>query len=165
MKIQYKFGDLFASDEKVLVHGTNKMGIMGSGCAKLMKEKHPEAFRAYFDAYEVYGLRLGQVVWAESKGLLIGNAITQERFGRDKRTVYVSYDAIRTAMREVNEKVAGVHSTVGLPQVGAGLAHGDWNIIAPIIEAEAKDFAPVVYVIDAFIHNSLKSTQAKQNQI
>jgi O-acetyl-ADP-ribose deacetylase (regulator of RNase III) len=148
MRIIYKLGDLFASGERCYIHGCNTHGIMGSGIAKTMRDQHPPAFAAYYDAYTASGLQLGEVIWAESNGVLIGNAITQKDFGRNSRVVYCDYHAIRTAIRTVNQRVAGEFETVGLPQIGAGLANGDWTIIAKIIEDEAKDFTPVVYILD-----------------
>lgn len=155
MKIIYKYGDIFGSQEKVLIHGCNAKGVMGSGIAKLMRKKHPIAFQAYLDVYKVNKLTLGEIIWAETKGLLIGNAITQERFGFDKQTVYVNYDAVRNVIKKVNEKVTDIYQTVGMPQIGSGLAHGDWKIISNIIEEESKDFTPIVYINDLWIYSSL----------
>jgi O-acetyl-ADP-ribose deacetylase (regulator of RNase III) len=154
MKIQYKFGDMFASDEKVIIHGCNARGVFGAGVAATMRRLHPAIYDAYM-AHTPYGLVLGRVIWAESNGLLIGNAITQDGYGRNKEIVYADYAAIRVALRSVNETVAGRFETVGMPMVGAGLANGDWTIIAKIIEEEAKDFIPVVYIIDPKIFAEL----------
>jgi hypothetical protein len=40
---------------------------------------------------------------------------------------------------------------VGLPLVGCGLGNGDWSIISQIIEQEALDFTPIVYLLDGKI--------------
>lgn len=156
MKIKYVLGDLFASSENVLIHGCNSKGVMGSGVAKIIRDRFPQAFEAYRDAYEINGfLELGNVIWAETKGKLIGNAITQENFGRDPKVIYCDYDAIREAIKNVNEKVKGLYNTVGMPMIGAGLANGSWDIISKIIEEESTDFIPVVYIVDQKVYNSL----------
>jgi len=155
MKIIYRLGDMFASNETCLIHGCNALGVMGSGVARAIRDRHPAAYEAYRDAYEVSGeLRVGDVIWATSKGVLIGNAITQAKYGNDKRMVYADYDGIREAMQAVNNKVAGIHSTVGMPQIGAGLANGDWRIISQIIEEESKSFTPVVYILDRRLYDA-----------
>jgi O-acetyl-ADP-ribose deacetylase (regulator of RNase III) len=40
-------------------------------------------------------------------------------------------------MRKINSIFSGKH--IGLPQIGAGLAGGDWNKIKKIIQDELKD--------------------------
>jgi hypothetical protein len=116
---------------------------MNSGVAKGIREHFPGAFTAYRLAYETSGLVLGTVVWAEDRGKVIGNCITQQDYGREPGRRYVDYDAVRACVREVNRVVGPV--PVALPLIGAGLAQGDWGVIAAIIEEEAI-FQPVVYV-------------------
>lgn len=155
MKIRYELGDAFGHPDCALVHGCNMQGIMGSGFAKAIREQHPGAYRAYRQAHETTGLHLGQVVWAQCRGRHIGNCITQEHYGRDPNVVYCDYDAIRTAMREVNRKAAECGwPTVAMPQIGAGLAHGDWATIAGIVEDEMRDAVPVVYILDRALHRA-----------
>jgi O-acetyl-ADP-ribose deacetylase (regulator of RNase III) len=72
---------------------------------------------------------------------------------------------MRESIRNVNEMVAGVHKTVGLPLIGAGLANGDWEVISKIIEEEAVDFEPVVYVIDEKVFEALALDYGSANLI
>ena len=44
------------------------------------------------------------------------------------------YDAIRKVMRLI--KIESTGQRIGYPKIGAGLAGGDWEIIAAIIEEE-----------------------------
>lgn len=156
MVIRYVHGDLLDAHERLLVHGCNAQGVMGSGFAKAVRERHPAAYRAYRVAHQRSGLRLGDVVWATSGTVAIGNMITQQNYGRDPNVVYCDYAAIQTAMRRVDERAAELScASVGLPQVGAGLAHGDWGVIAAIIEEEARCFTPVVYILDEAIFAAL----------
>ena len=48
--------------------------------------------------------------------------------------VLVDYVALRSVMRQVKAMFAG--SRIAYPMIGAGLARGDWSIIASIIEEE-----------------------------
>ena len=52
MKIIYKEGDLFESSYKILIHGCNDRGVMGSGVALIVREKYPKAYKTYFDKYK-----------------------------------------------------------------------------------------------------------------
>lgn len=153
MQIEYVKGDLFQTQVQTIVHGCNAQGVMGSGIAKIIKDRYPEAFKRYRAQYERSGvLTLGDiiVVPCEYNGekKVIVNAITQEIFGRDGRR-FVSYDAVAESMAKINHmfEVYGI-SEVAMPQIGAGLGGGDWNVIAAIIEAELKTVKPYVYILE-----------------
>ena len=153
MKIEYRLGDMFKAPERCLIHGCNSQGVMGSGVAKAVRELYPDAYSAYVVKHRTDGLRLGEVVWVECGERIIGNAITQDRYGRDLNTVYCSYDAIQTAMVEV-QRYAAEHGLdrVGMPLIGSGLGNGDWTYIARIIEDAAVTFTPVVYIVERDIY-------------
>lgn len=149
MKIEYIKGDLFTTDCKVIVHGCNAQGVMGSGVAKIIRDKYPKAYNEYRTEYErnVYSLPIGNIipVWTNSK--MIINAITQDYYGQDGKR-YVSYDAVAKSMHEVNKFCLGYnYKEVAMPQIGAGLGGGDWNVIAAIIESELKDVQVKVYIL------------------
>lgn len=161
MNIIYRVGDLLASDETVIVHGCNSHGAMGSGIALAIRNRYPRAYEDYRKIYDREGLAMGKTIWVWCDDRWVVNAITQKDFGRDPNTVYVSYDAIRSAVGEINEtarvlkrcfnNLDDIHHrfhpfpTVGFPLIGAGLANGDWDTIAAIIEEESTEFQPVVY--------------------
>ena len=164
MKLIYKIGDMFESPSTVLAHGCNSHGIMKSGVAKTMVERHYAAYVGYRNAFDLNGLHVGEVIFAHSKDRdtrkekIIANCITQKDYGRDPNFVYVSYDGIRKAVQALNEYVRAyvvgrneVHlqddfPTVTFPLIGAGLANGDWGVIAQIIEEESVNFQPIIYV-------------------
>lgn len=166
MKIEYQTGDLLKGRELFIAHGCNAQGVMGSGVAKAIRDAYPEAYTAYREVYEKSGLRVGGVVAVHidhkstpdgyKLGRFVFNAITQEFYGRDPNRVYVSYDGMRAAMREMNDHVlirlrsesAGEPERIAMPLIGAGLANGKWSIISQIIEEEATIFQPVVYLLD-----------------
>lgn len=166
MKIRYETGDALKGPERFTCHGCNSRGVMGSGIALQVKTDYPEAFQAYRAAFEALpdrsqGLELGATIWARGRdGRFIINAVTQKDYGRDKSIVYVSYDAVQTVIRTINAQAdarnmpdavaagRGPIDAVAFPTIGAGLANGSWKIISEIIEAEATEFQPVVYLFD-----------------
>lgn len=149
MKIQYVKGDLFSTEVGVIVHGCNAQGVMGSGVAKIIREKYTKAYDRYRKAYEMHGhLKLGDIISVPcDDATVIVNAITQEFYGRDGKR-YVSYDAVAESMQKINRfyEVYGITS-VAMPQIGAGLGGGDWSVIESIIESELKDVKPYVYIL------------------
>ena len=143
MKIEYIKGDLMTTDTRHIIHGCNAQGVMGSGVAKLIRDKYPSAYTVYNDVYNNKGLELGEIVVSlQNDGKVIHNAITQKNFGRDASVVYVSYWAIAEVFRKIDS--FGVKE-IAMPMIGAGLANGDWNVISAIIENTLQKTKPVVY--------------------
>ena len=149
MNIIYKQGDLLECSEQVIVHGCNAQGVMGSGVAKVIKEKYPEAYNTYRSVYDTKGLDLGKVIICDTGTKVIFNAITQEFYGRTVNRRYANYSAIEKAFRMINSTCRLARIThIALPKIGTGLANGDWSIIEKIIEEECTDVQPVVYVLE-----------------
>lgn len=162
MDIIYKHGDLMKATERFIVHGCNAQGVMGSGVAKLIRDKYPQAYNEYVDAHRTNGLLVGQTIWVNTHPHAIINAITQEFYGRDENVVYASYDGIRAAFNQINATAGmpesdafGKVDAVALPLIGAGLANGRWSIISKIIEEEATNFQPVVYLVDGIVPDGI----------
>lgn len=133
-------GDLIqkakAGEFDVMVHGCNCFCTMGAGIAKTVKQVFPAAFAA--DAATATGdaSKLGTysqaVIEVNEKALIIINAYTQYHWRGPGRLV--DYDAIRQVFRRVKREYGG--KRIGYPALGAGLAKGDWSVIAAIIEDE-----------------------------
>ena len=149
MKIIYKEGDVLDCTEDAIVHGCNAQGVMGSGVAKAIKERYPEAYKAYIASIPLGGMELGRITFHRNEqGFYVFNAITQKYYGRDKSVIYVNYNAIKESFDLLNKFCSeeGI-SHIALPKIGAGLANGDWSIIEKIIEEECTDVQPVVYIL------------------
>ena len=146
MKIEYIIGDLFTTDSRYILHGCNDQGVMGSGVAKIVREKYPDAYKHYVLKWRDYGLKLGEVQYVPTNGKVIVNGISQNNYGRDGHR-YVSYEAITQIMRTLENDLSGKTDKIAMPQIGAGLGGGDWTIISEIIEQELKTVQPVVYIL------------------
>lgn len=146
MKIEYIKGDILQTKVKHIIHGCNSKGVMGSGIAKAIRDIYPKTYQDYNDAYNSYGLELGDIIVSvQENERVIHNAVTQKDYGRDSSRVYVSYWAIAEVFRKINEW--GIRE-IALPKIGAGLANGDWNVISAIIENTLIDTKPYVYVLE-----------------
>jgi O-acetyl-ADP-ribose deacetylase (regulator of RNase III) len=147
MKIEYIKGDLFSTECKTILHGCNAQGVMGSGVAKIIREKYPKAYNVYVEKHNREGLRLGHCIKVLAEEKLIVNAITQQYYGRDG-SKYVSYDAVDEVMKEVNTMhyIYGIKE-IAMPQIGAGLGGGNWRVIEAIIESRLTLVQPLVYIL------------------
>ena len=125
----------------VISHGCNCHHTMGGGLAAQIKRHFPEAYDA--DLATPYGDRakLGTcstaIVETGTGKLTIVNAYTQ--FNPSMGTpgvVDVDYGAVRGCMAWMKRAFPG--RRFGFPQIGAGLAGGDWSRIEAIIAEQLK---------------------------
>ena len=133
----------------VIAHGCNCFCTMGAGIA-------PQMVKAFgCDKFKMEGIeykgdinKLGCIDYGIYEGfdlkseyiLTIVNAYTQYGFGRNHSNgtqTPLDYEALVLSMRKINYQFKGMH--IGLPQIGCGLAGGDWNRVKTIIQNELKD--------------------------
>jgi O-acetyl-ADP-ribose deacetylase (regulator of RNase III) len=151
MKIQYITGDLFSTEHKHILHGCNSKGVMGSGVARIVRDRYPEAYEKY-TLWCSKGFRLGSCLLVATNDKIIINAVTQQNYGKVSEQTgptpvrYVSYDAIADIFAQLEQTIPG--TTIAMPRIGAALGGGDWSVISAIIESSCKTIQPVVYSID-----------------
>lgn len=148
MEIIYLIGDLLESPYRLILHGCNAQGVMGSGIAKQIRKKFPQAFDEYHTAYEKEMLWLGDVIFADCGSKIIANGITQQYYGRSGNC-FIDYEAINNVMEDTHD-YALKHGLehVAMPLIGAGLGGGSWKKISSIIEDKFTIVIPVVYTLD-----------------
>lgn len=147
----YKYGDIIKALVEgkidVLAHGVNCSGSFGSGVAGQIAKRFPVARKEYMFKHKTTGWKLGDVQEVElgiCNGVVV-NCATQRNFGYDGRQ-YVDYDAIWTCL----DKVRRLYRlcTIGMPQIGAGLAGGDWEVIEKLVQDVFRHDDIHVYIFD-----------------
>lgn len=147
MDIKYIKGDLFTTPHKVILHGANNMGVMGSGVAKHIRELYPDAYKTYKKIHDTVGLEGGTFHAVNSNGKIIINAITQNNYGRTGRR-FVNYEWMYQIFENVDAWCeVNCMDHVAMPMVGSTLGGGNWRIIERLIEETATKYQPVVYVL------------------
>jgi len=166
-------GDILDASLGVIVHSCNTFGVMGSGVARGIKSRYPEAFQVYKEEYDTNGLHLGSITFCKvndyNKSLYIVNGIGQDTLGYGK--VNTNYRAIQSIFKKVNnfletidpdsktkflkvsspfdKPVAEYGIPLLFPKIGAGRGGGDWNIIEKIILEEISPTRrKILYVVD-----------------
>jgi O-acetyl-ADP-ribose deacetylase (regulator of RNase III) len=123
----------------VIIHGCNCQCRMGRGIALTIKQQFPESYTADCQTEIGDRAKLGTFTSVEIDrdgfNFTIVNGYTQFHWQGDG--VLADYDAIRSIFRQVKQQFGG--KRIGYPKIGAGLARGDWEIIARIVEAELAD--------------------------
>lgn len=118
----------------VIVHGCNCQCRMGRGIALSIRERFPAARDADLATEPGSRAKLGGYSQARvsenGHSFVVVNAYTQ--FNWQGEGVLADYAAIERAMTAVAREFHGLR--IGYPLIGAGLARGDWNTIAAIID-------------------------------
>lgn len=145
MALIYRTGNLVDAllngEVDYIAHCCNAQGVMGSGVAKEIRERVPEAYNEYMEAYTRYkklsaNTFLGNVTCGD--GVL--NIVGQEYYGRDKKR-YVNYGALAECLIRAVNLVEHLDDrycsdlTLGLPyKMASDRAGGDWDIVLELVE-------------------------------
>jgi O-acetyl-ADP-ribose deacetylase (regulator of RNase III) len=144
MSLQLVTGDLLELGYQMhfskIMHGCNCHHAFGSGIARQIKLRWPEAYEA--DLATPYGdhSKLGThskaTVDNHCGRLVICNVYTQ--FGVSNKKDVFEYDAferyLKTEALKIKEKAPTYDAKgIGLPYIGNGLAGGDWSRIQPLL--------------------------------
>lgn len=145
----------------VITHGCNCHCTMGAGIAPQMAKAFGcDRFKMESEEYKSDINKLGTIDYQQlffsnwdqkfqrypDEGdkilhrLYVVNSYTQYNYGAnhaDGVARPLDYEALTLCLRKINKVFSGLK--IGLPQIGAGLAGGNWNRIQSIIQQELKD--------------------------
>jgi O-acetyl-ADP-ribose deacetylase (regulator of RNase III) len=109
---------------------------MGKGIALAIKQHFPEAYAADLETPRGDRAKLGTFssafVERPHASFTVVNAYTQFHWRGRPGEILADYDAIRAAFALIRQSFTG--RRIGYPKIGAGLARGDWSLIAGIID-------------------------------
>lgn len=126
----------------VIGHGCNCFCTMGAGLAPQMAEH----FGCHYyplenEFYRGDERKLGKIDYTYYRNTAVVNMYTQYKPGKD-----LVYSALEHCLKELNREFQGKH--IGLPQIGCGIAGGDWNIVSQMIKKNLKDCYVTVVIYD-----------------
>lgn len=153
--ITYRKGNLvdaFINKEiNILVHQANCFRTFGTGIAKEIKERLPQAYNA--DLATGWGdeNKLGSYSCAKIfPGRIVINLYGQYNYGRDKR--YTNYGALAKGLSMISQHYASedvfLPQKFGFPKIGCGSAGGDWSVVSEMIEFYFKNEEVYVYELE-----------------
>ncbi|HEY2492101.1 MAG TPA: macro domain-containing protein [Paenibacillus sp.] len=149
MAVKVVSGDFFQAKEDILGHQVNCQGVMGSGAAKGIRDKFPEAYtfyqNEYMNAVDKKSL-LGrcQLVQCQN-GTMIANLFGQFKYGKTSEQ-YTDYEALESALTQLKNKATESKLSVALPyNLGCGMANGDWNVVEKMIGDIFNDYEVTLY--------------------
>jgi O-acetyl-ADP-ribose deacetylase (regulator of RNase III) len=153
LKYQEVDGDLIKLAQKgefdVIAHGCNCFCTMGAGIAPQMAkafnvDKYPKeeiCHRGNINKLGNIEYRLFE--WEPNEYMNVVNCYTQ--FGiSSTEHVPLSYSALTLCLQKMNYLFNGQH--IGLPQIGCGLAGGNWDLVQRMIQSKLKDCKVTVVI-------------------
>lgn len=135
--IEYIQGNIFASDEKVIAHGCNCLGLMGAGVAKIVHNNYPIVYDRYKRTCEagVFVPGYAQFVIDHDNDRCFYNLATQRQPGK-----FASYFFIYLAFANMLEHAnANGISRIAFPRIGAGIGGLAWDLVEKEIERAVTD--------------------------
>lgn len=157
MSICYVKGDATkpeANGNRIIIHCCNDLGYWNAGFVKALSKRWPEPERAYrlwaMGQDQALTFALGNVQFVPvATTLWVANIIGQSGIAKDRFTYPppIRYEAIRKGLQTVCEFALNHNASIHMPRMGAGRAGGNWQLIAPIVEAElcSKGVSVTVY--------------------
>lgn len=136
-------GDLlqFPNNIDIIIHQANCQNAMGSGVAGQLREQFPEAWQADCEAAKTRHNKLGYFSACKitSKEFetpkYVINLYGQQYPGTDSRktdyeALYSGFERIKKLLDDKNQEFH-----LGFPEIGCGLAGGDWHVVKSMIES------------------------------
>jgi O-acetyl-ADP-ribose deacetylase (regulator of RNase III) len=117
----------------VVLQGCNCMCQMGKGVALYLKNKWKEVYEADLQTVKGDASKLGSYTSAtvdvNGKPVTIVNGYTQ--YDYSNKEVMVNYYAIMSVLTKVKNEYSG--KKILMSKIGCGLAQGDWNVVAKMV--------------------------------
>jgi len=140
---------------RIIVHCCNDLGYWNAGFVKALSKRWPEPERAYrrwaSGQDQALPFALGNVQFVPvATAIWVANIIGQSGIAKDRFSYPppIRYQAIRKGLETVCGFALHHNASIHMPRMGAGLAGGNWQLIAEIVEAELCNRGVSVTVYD-----------------
>lgn len=131
--MQYQFCDATIPLKKrsMIIHICNDQKIWGAGFVLALEKRYPKAKEAYLQQ----DLALSDVQFVQvEEQILVANMVAQKGIIGPDNPHPIDYDALDQCLQKVFEKAQNENYAIQMPQIGVGLAGGDWEIIKTLIQ-------------------------------
>jgi O-acetyl-ADP-ribose deacetylase (regulator of RNase III) len=160
--IEYKTGDILATDAEALVNTVNCVGIMGRGIALQFKKAFPANFNAYQAACKRSEVQPGRMFVFETRKLTNPRYIINfptKRHWRGASRLSDIESGLAALVREIKSRRI---RSIALPPLGSGLGGLDWTDVRRAVE---KALAPLEDVtVTVFEPNGAPDTAVVRNK-
>lgn len=160
--MKYVTGNLLDSKTKALVNTINTQGVMGKGIAFQFKERFPNNFKIYHQAFKRSELSIGKMLVVEEYSLqgeyLIINFPTKTEWFKKSQ-----YSYIEEGLKDLVQVIRTYHiESIAIPPLGCGNGGLSWVKVKALIEkylGSLKGVEVIVYEPSESIKELLKSKE------
>lgn len=126
----------------IIAHGCNCHKMMGAGIAYQIAKKFPVAYQIDKVDKRTPLQRLGDLTYSHNHlgRFIIANLYSQYAGGPN-----LDYSALELSLRKLT-MMFDKSKTIGLPQIGCGIAGGDWEKVKEIIQRVLSDYDVTVVI-------------------
>lgn len=134
---------------KIIAHVCNNIGAWGAGFVLAISKRWSEPEREYRSMSSTER-KLGNVQFVPVEtDIVVANMIGQENIkANDYGVPPVRYAAIKICLERVLSLAKSMNASIHMPQIGCGLAGGQWEIMEQVIIAASKNFDAKIFVYD-----------------
>lgn len=127
----------------IIGHGANCKKMMGAGIAYQIAREFPIAYQADKIDTRMPRQRLGDLTYTQyGDNLFVVNLYTQYEGGPN-----LDYSALELSLRKMT-LIFNKNLKIGLPQIGCGIAGGDWEKVKEIIQRVLSDYDVTVVMYE-----------------
>lgn len=141
--IEYRKGDIFKSEAKIIINPCNCVGVMGKGLALQFKNNFPDNFSLYKEACDQGLLKPGTLFIVDLSDTVIINFPTKRHW---KDSSYLEdidkgLQALAAQLKKSNWE------SIALPALGCGLGGLDWALVKSLIEQYLNSFENIHIIV------------------
>ena len=118
---------------------------MGAGLALSISTRYPEVYASYRQEFNAGKLRLGNIIpvtTSDGKYTVL-NCLTQRFIGTYTRQL--NYEALAGVLDKINQTYP--EETIAFPQIGCGLAGGNWAVVEKMIDQLLVKAKAIIYIL------------------
>ncbi|MCB0721414.1 MAG: ImmA/IrrE family metallo-endopeptidase [Ignavibacteriae bacterium] len=153
-KIRIEFGDArdpLGQGTKIIAQLVNTSGGVGFGFGRAMASTWPDTKRALQNwKRNSSEFRLGKSQLLEvERNIFVFQMLAQLGIHGKKGEIPLKYSALRMCLKDLAEIASQKNASIHMPQIGAGQAGGNWEIIQELIYTElvSKGINVTVYLL------------------
>jgi Zn-dependent peptidase ImmA (M78 family) len=164
-KIALEYGDATkprGEGVKIIAQVVNSYGALGMGFGKSLSKNYPiikKKLDEWKSKKELFRMGNSQLIKIEDD-LYVFQMLAQKGIFAKEGEIPLKYSSLRKCLIDLSVKSLELNASIHMPQIGAGQAKGDWNIIQEMLHDElvAKGLKIYIYLLPGTVYtHKLKS--------
>lgn len=142
MVVIHKQGDVFTTEQPVIGHGCNTIGMMGAGVASIVRKRYPSVYKAYTIA-------CNEKLFVGGETLLL--QVSESEHNSERYIANIGSQVLPGANADLQLLRGGFKDTlvqmeeaglsgIAIPEIGAGIGGLQWEDVLSVVEEESSHY-------------------------